>query len=142
MSLDDPNDLAPEDTGESSAPSSPKKGRQAFKTVTRELSEEDLANPAVQKLLLDDLDRLETENEEHKRYREKFHDADKRVAVLEEKGKTAVAIEILSGACLTIGAAALGYAKVLWSSQPSGWMALVFGFVLLISGIVAKVVKR
>jgi hypothetical protein len=68
MSLDDPNDLAPEDTGETSAPSSPKKGRQAFKTVTRELSEEDLANPAVQKLLLDDLDRLETENEEQKKW--------------------------------------------------------------------------
>ena len=40
------------------------KGRQALSKVRRELSEEESSSPAVQRMLLDDLERLETEASE------------------------------------------------------------------------------
>ena len=141
MTDEDTHDQVPEDTGD--APGlSQKKGQRAFQKITRELSDDDLANPAVQKILLDEKEQLEVENTELRSYREQFHLADKRVAVLEEKDKTYVAAEIVSGICLTVGAAMLGYAPSLWKFQPSGWLISVFGAVLIIGGVVAKVVKR
>ena len=105
------------------------------------------------KLLLDDKDRLEIENSELKdqlelknaelsNYQERFHEADKKVAVLEEKSKKDLATEIISVVLFTVGAAMIGYAPNIWQSQPSGWIALVLGAVLIIGGILAKAVKR
>ena len=152
MNNEDIHGPVPEDIGDGSGlPTS--KEKQAFQNITRELSDDDLTNPAVGKLLLDERDRLEIENDELKKrlenendklsnYREKFHEADKKVAVLQEKNKTHLATEIISAVCFTIGAVLIGYAPVLWKSQPSGWIALALGSILIIGGIVAKVVKR
>jgi alpha-galactosidase len=141
MTNDDKREHAPEDTGEGSGlPRT--KGRQALRKLTREISDDDLTNPAVYRLLLDDVDRLETENVELKQIRGDFYGADKRVAVLEEKQKSHTAFEIISGGCLTVGAAILGYAPVLWASQPSGVMAILLGSILITAGILAKAVKR
>lgn len=142
MSSEEPSELAPEDTGTEPIELSKRKGRQAFRKVTRELSDEDLANPAVQRLLLDELDRLEVANEDLSSVRDQFHRADKRAAVLEEKLKVNVGFEILSGGCLAIGAAAMGLSRALWSTQPTGLIVLLLGAVLIAVGIFAKVVKR
>ena len=83
------------------------------------------------------------ENDDLKQYQEKFYTVDKRVAVLEEKRKTPLAMEVISNTCFTVGGAALGYATTLWMSQPSaGIIAIVFGVVLVIGGIVGKAIKR
>ena len=132
-------DQEDENTG-SEYRSSRSKALQAFRRIPRELTEEELANPAVQKLLVGNLDRLETEKEEYRLYMERFHEADKKVAVLEEKGKTKLALEILSGTCLTCGGLAIGQINALWP-QPLGWIAVVLGLVLLGGGIYAKKVK-
>ena len=51
-------DLVPEDNDE--GPDIRKrKERKSFKNIKRELSDEDLAIPAVQRLVLDEIDRLE-----------------------------------------------------------------------------------
>lgn len=141
MNNEDIHGPVPEDTRAGSGLPMPK-GKQAFQYITRELSDDDLTNPAVLKLLLEERDILANENAELKSYQAQFHETDKKVAVLEEKNKTHLVAEILSGVCFTIGAAMLGYAPVLWKSQPSGWIALVFGLVLIIGGIFAKAVKR
>lgn len=132
-------DQEDEDTGSESR-SSRSKALQAFRRIPRELTEEELANPAVQKLLVGNLDRLEIEKEEYRAYMERFHEADKKVAVLEEKGKTKLALEILSGTCLTCGGLAIGQINAPWP-QPSVWIAVVLGLVLLGGGIYAKKVK-
>ena len=119
-----------------------RKGQSAFQNIDRELSEDDLINPAVAKLLLGEKDRLEIENAELRNYQEKFYETDKMVAVLKEKSQTNLATEIISVVLFTVGAAMLGYAPALWESQPSGWIALVLGAVLIIGGIFAKAVKR
>ena len=127
-------------------------GQLAFRKIPRELTEEELASTAAQKLLVGMLDQskkekeeyknqLKKEKEEYKIYVERFHKADKKVAVLEEKGKTKLALEILSGTCLTFGGLAIGQISPLWQDQPSGWIVGVLGLGFLVGGIYAKKVK-
>lgn len=142
MAAEETKDLAPEETGGKDLALSRQKGRRAFRKVTRELTDADLANPAVQRLLLDDLDRLETERDDLSQSRDKFHEADKRVGILEAKAQVNIAFEIISSGCLAAGSATVGYARTLWDTPPNGVFALGLGCVLVIVGIVAKVVKR
>ena len=154
MTNEDRHEIVPEDMGTGDGSDIPnKKGPQAFQNFERGFSEDDPTNLAVMKLLLDDKDRLEIENSELKdqlelknaelsNYQERFHEADKKVAVLEEKSKKDLATEIISVVLFTVGAAMIGYAPNIWQSQPSGWIALVLGAVLIIAGILAKAVKR
>jgi len=116
--------------------------RRSLSSVRRELSEEELASPAVQRLLLDELERLDKENAELCQYRDGYHASDKQIGILQARLAIHKAFEILSAGCLTVGAAALGYAPALWQQQPAGWIAIAFGIVLIAAGIAAKVVAR
>lgn len=117
------------------------KPRRALSRLKRELSDEELGSTGVQKLLLDSLEQAREENSELKSFRDKFYECDKQVGVLKEKFKTDVAVEVVSIGSLAIGAAAIVYAPVAWAHQPDGWIALGFGIVLTIVGIVAKVIR-
>ncbi len=121
--------------------SAPKK-RQSLSKVRRELSEDELASPASQKFLMEELERLDCQNAELEDYRVRFHTVDKRAAVLEEKSKESLAGEIVFGVMITVGAALLGFTPSIWSQQPGGWLMLIFGGVLIIGGIVSRVVQR
>lgn len=118
------------------------KSRPSFAKLRRELSEEELSSPAVQRLLLDDIERLERQAFELTNYRNRFYETDKRTAVLEQRVKKSVASEIVFGVCLCVGAAALGYAPYVWNNQPSGYVSIAFGLVLIIGGIVSRLVQR
>jgi hypothetical protein len=61
--------------------------------------------------------------------------------VLEQKSRVSTAHEVISMSCITVGGAAIGYAPSIWSSQPTGVIALVFGVVLVVGGVVAKAIK-
>lgn len=97
--------------------------------------------PAVQKMLLNELNRLKTENAELGDYREQFHAADKKLAVEEQRGKQRRAGEVIFGVCLTIGAAAIGRSPAVWGTVDA-WLYLVFGFFLLIAGVVFRSMQR
>jgi len=129
---------APSDPG----PVEPAKGRQSFSKLRRELSDDELTSPAVQRMLLDDVDRLEREASELRAMRDKYHDADKRCAVLDEQRRGANSAEIQYGMCLTLGSVALGFAPTLWPHQPAGWVSVLFGIALVGGGVVSKVVKK
>lgn len=133
--------IEPEDTGEGIQVAHAK-GRRAFTNVRRELSDEELLSPALQRILIDDIERLEKEKFELGEYRERFYSVDKKSAILEEKVKVSISQEVIFSVCLTVGAAALGYAPSVWASQPTGYMSIAFGIVLIIGGIASKVVKR
>ena len=137
----DKQNSTPEDPGDGQG-LVPRKGRQAFRKITRELSDEDLKNPAVQRILLDEIEKLEYEKDFLNQYRDQFHEADKHVEVLKEKIRTVRAIEILSGVCFTFGAGAIGYAPALWQSQPLGYIAFTFGVLLVLCGVIAQAQKR
>ncbi len=136
-------DTEPPTSPKEAEPEQPKgkSKRKAFASLRRELNDKELSSPAVQKLLLDEIDRLEDNNIELCGFRGRFYDADKRAAILEEKSKIRVSNEVVSTACITVGAAALGYAPAVWASQPTGFICIVFGLLLVILGIVAKAVK-
>ncbi|MES2727771.1 MAG: hypothetical protein V4643_11755 [Bacteroidota bacterium] len=109
-----------------------------YSKLRRELSDEDLTNQAVQKLLLNEIDKLEVRVAELERVEEKFHLVDKEKAVLDEKVKTLNAMEILYSFCLAIGSGLLGIASLF----DKGWIFLVAGGILIIGGILSKFVKK
>ena len=117
-------------------------GRRSFQNLRRELTDEELSSPAVQRMLLDEIERLDSECGDVRTLREKFHISDKKVGILEERFKTKVAIEIIHVACISLAGAALGYAASNWATQHTvSIIALVFGGVLLVAGLAAKVIK-
>lgn len=118
------------------------KSHRAFSRLKRELSDDELSSPGVHKLLLDYLARAEDEINALKSFRDRFHEADKKNGVLEEKLKIDIAVEMISTGTIAVGAAALVYAPELWAHQPGGWIAVSFGAVLTIVGAVAKRVIR
>lgn len=141
--LEAPEDQEPTGVASTSGPEPAKSrsSRKALSALRRELSDKELLSPAVQKLLLDEIDRLENEQVELSGFRTRFHDADKRAAVLEQKNSINIGQEIVSTACITIGGALLGYAPSVWANQPTGALALICGAILVVLGIVAKVVR-
>lgn len=116
--------------------------RPALRDVRRQIEEKDFANPGVQRMLLDDLDRAEAECELLRGYIDRFHEADKRAAVLEEKQKAVNAIEVAFGAMSVLGGAIFGLAPFYWDKQPAGWLALVVGLGMIVGGSIIRVVKR
>lgn len=141
MSIPEASDQEPSPGG-ASEPAKPKGGRTSFAKLRRELSDDELAAPAVQKLLLDDIDRLENEATSLRDFRDKYHLADKQSAILKEKLTIHVSQEVVHLGCFSVGSASLGYAYNLWNSQPAGWIAIAFGVVLVVAGIAAKVLRK
>ena len=90
-------------------------GRRAFVGVRRQLNEEDLQGGGVPKLLLDDLERAEAQCEQLSACRDKFHAADKRASVAEEKLKVNKSIEIGFGAGIAIGGILIGLVPSVWN---------------------------
>ena len=140
MTEEEKPDVEPEE-GAISAGAPSLKGRQSFRQVRRELTEEELSTPAAQRLLLDELDRLDSENNELKSFQEKFHTADKKAGILDEKLNRHTALEILSSGSLLAGALALGYAPKVWDTGPTGPILVALGVILVAAGIWAKAVR-
>ncbi|MCH2451068.1 MAG: hypothetical protein MK198_13100 [Gracilimonas sp.] len=133
-------DLEPSESSTETKKASPK-GRRSLSNVKRELTEEELKSPAAQKLLVEELERVERERNELLDYRDNFYSVDKELSILQEKLNKNISIEVISSSCLAIGAAAIGLAPSIWEHEPVGWYLVVFGGVLIIAGIVAKAIK-
>ena len=136
MNPTDEPDIEPEDTGNRSDKTPTKKSgsRRSLNNLRRELSDDELKSPAVQKLLIDDIERLEREEERARDLSEKYHASDKKSGILEEKLTTARSTEVLHIACITIGGVALGAAS-------NTWILGAIGGVLIVAGIIAKAIK-
>ena len=118
------------------------KGRKAFAKIRREITDDELQTPAVQRMLMDEIDRLERENLELIVFRDKFHSANRKVAILEEQAKKSRADEIIFTACIALGVGAISYAASVWSEQPTGLVSMIFGGLLVLLGIASRVVQR
>ena len=111
-----------------------------YTNIKRELSEDELKSPAVQKLLLNEHDKLEQRIVELEGYIERFHTSDKLRAILEEKLKTSNAFEVLYSFCLTAGSALAGISGIFWDKN--GYLLLIIGFIFILGGIISKFVKK
>ncbi|HEX8245574.1 MAG TPA: hypothetical protein VF541_18830 [Longimicrobium sp.] len=96
----------------------------------------------MQKLILDDLERADAECDQLRSYVNRFHEADKRAAILEERLHTNNAIEVLFGSGVGLGGAVMGLAPLFWNEQPKGVLALSLGLLLILAAVTARVVKR
>jgi hypothetical protein len=114
--------------------------RPSLSGVSREVNSREANSPLLAKTLMDDVERLQKEKTELHGFREKFHETDKRAAILEEKNKLIVSQEILSYSLGGIGGAVLGYSLSILK-EPLGWLVLVLGVVLLAAGAWAKVTR-
>src|SRR5258708_26859637 len=97
-------------------------------------------------MLLDELDRLDAENADLVQSRDRFHETDKRCAVLEatvkQGQKDDLSTDLIFTGCMTVSGVGLGFLPSLW---PIGaayfWTGAVVGAVLIGIGIAAKIVK-
>ena len=111
--------------------------------MRRELSDEEIAIPAVGKMLVGEIDRLEDEVSKIEGLRDDYHDADKRAAVLTEKLAPKRAIEVVTTIVATVGGVAMGFAKSYWTSDHAlGVMLLVCGLLLIIGSAIAKLIIK
>lgn len=136
----EPEGSAPEGGG---GGSKSKKERHAFAKVRRELTDEDLASPAILRILLDDIDRLDAENTELKDFREGFYRVTTDLGIEKERGRKEIAAEVISATCFTLSGAVLGFVPLLWKAgEVTGPVALGIGLILFGAAIVAKAVRR
>ena len=124
-----------------------------YSNIKREITEEDLKSPAVQRILLGEVDKLENRNLElenvlnnsiskYSNLQDNFHEIDKQKSILEEKLKTHKSQEILYSFCLTSGSILIGLAKLVWEKDADlGALFIGIGVLLIIGGIISKAVK-
>lgn len=119
------------------------KTKSHFSKLRTELTDDDLQSTGVQKMLLADIVRLEDELIQKNSYQDKFYQADKKSAVLEEKQKTFLLSEILYSTSLTIGAVLMGLAPSIEKGKLiEPWMISSIGGILIIGAIITKVFKK
>jgi hypothetical protein len=124
--------------------------RQAFDDVMTPLTPQDLASAGTQKLVLYMLQQSQNQVIELSGYSERFHESDKRAAVLQEKldaqSKFSKSVEIAVITGTTLGGALIGVATYFWAKTPpdntSGWLALVIGALLVIGAAIVKVSSK
>jgi hypothetical protein len=114
--------------------------RPAFSKIRRELSEQDLANPGVQKMLLEELERAEEKLETAEGYRHKFHIADRETGVLRQQLQSQKANEILYAAGVAVGSILIGIGPSFWDTK-GGWFVPLLGVVLLVGSLASRIVK-
>jgi hypothetical protein len=114
--------------------------RQAFQDLKRRLTNEDLANPGAQKLLLEMLSNAEDERDEYKLYIAQYHAADKDVGILTEKLKGDRVNEVMFAVGIGVGCAAIGLSTYFWDAKTAnGQICLIVGGVLVVGFAVARI---
>ena len=137
--VNDAPNLAPE-----ARPTAPASGRRpSFRDIRRQLTEDELKQTGVQKLVIEDFERSEIECETLRTYIERYHEKDKEVARLTEKLKTNLAVEILTSVGLAGGGSIVSLATLFWdpNDHTKGIAALGVGFLFLIGAGVAKALQ-
>lgn len=106
----------------------------------RPLTEKELASPITTQFLLDWIGRLERDVDELKDYRERFHEKDKAVSVLEHRLIEAHSKNVIFDLALAFGMALLGLSPgLLEQSRLYGGVVLFAGLALAGSASAAKV---
>jgi hypothetical protein len=112
-------------TSLTTAPSSGK--RQSFRNIARQLDEKELCHPGTVKLIVENLEHADAEWDDLRTFVERFHDADKTSAVLQEKLKTEKAVEIAFGVGVGIGCSMISIGICVWEKGYLGVLLSIFG---------------
>jgi len=115
--------------------------RQAFQDVRRQLTEEELSSPGVSKLVLEMLVQAEADRDVAAGYVERYHEADKRAAILDEKLKAQSAIDRASEILLTLGGILVGFSTSLLSLIQQ-IVLMILGSLMIAASFVIKGGRR
>ena len=110
----------------------------AFLRLRRELNEKELADPGVQRLILDDIERLRQEVTDLTEFREKYHAAARERAVLDEQLKQKPAVEILQDVAFGVGFFLMGLVHSAWNVRPLMYFIVAGGVILVVAAFVTK----
>jgi len=117
--------------------------RAAFRDVRRQLTEDELKNPGVQKLHLAMLEESDEECQELRTFVNLYHESDKKAAVLAEKLLTKKAIEVYFGVGVALGGTVIGLAPYFWAIGPVyGVIAGILGLAMLIGSATGRIVSK
>ncbi len=95
---------------------------------------------AAKRFLVAEINRLVDENRQLKQFKDKYHDVDKKLAILRETLRPFRINELLSSVCLIAGSAGLGAAPSFLSLNTYGWYVFVgISALLVIAAIAARV---
>jgi hypothetical protein len=119
----------------------PKGRRLTFGKVRRELSEDELSSSGVQKMLLDELDRMNGAEGELKVVAGKYYEASTKLAVSSEKLKTHNGFDVISTGTIAVGSLLFGAAFSIKDNATMLATLIGLSIVLVIIGIVAKVMR-
>ena len=110
----------------------------SYASLRRNLSEKELMNIGSVNLMIDDIDRMETELSELRQLRSHFHERDKQHAILSEKLAAYKLAELSYNISISLGALMVGSAKALWTVDYFGIAALAGGLALWATGTAMK----
>lgn len=117
--------------------------RMSFSNLRRQLTDEELSSPGVQKLLLDMLEEAEDECDSLKSYVDKYYSADKKTAVLNEKLNKDNKIDVFFGVGVGLGGAILGLIPFLGEDKTLyGIVSAVIGLTLIIGSSIGRLLKN
>jgi hypothetical protein len=133
--------ISKEEIATSAVPSSGR--RAAFRDIRRQLIDNDLSNPGVQKLLLAMLEEADTDRENLKPYVNLYHEADKKAAILSEQVKTQKALDIFFGVGIGLGGTIIGLAPFFGGVKPwYGVITALVGLSLIIGAIAGRIANK
>jgi hypothetical protein len=117
-----------------------KKPYRALSKLRRELSEEEFASPAVQRMLLERIEQLEFELTTEKPFRDLYHKVNTERAVLLEKLKVRIANDVVFGVTLSVASVLFGVVPALWDKAPYGTLAMRLGIALMIGAVISRLI--
>jgi hypothetical protein len=105
------------------------------------LDESELLNPGSINLMIDEIERMQSEISSLNEFRASFHTLDKANGILIEKLTTYKTSEIAYNISISMGALLVGSAKLLWDKEYFGLVALIGGLALWLSGSAVKFMR-
>ena len=141
MATDEEETEEPQGDGGSDGAPKSKGRRQSFGKVRRELTEDELGSSGVQKMMLDELDRMDGAEAELKTISQKYSESQSSLAVATEKLKTHHAFDVLSTGTVAVGTLTFGAAFSSGDNIKLFWTLIAISIMLVCVGIAAKVLR-
>lgn len=116
------------------------KSTDAYGSLSRGLTTEELAQSGTQKLILNDLSKAEAKVKELEPFRDKFYTVFMEKSVLEEKLLKTKRAEILYSFCITSGGVTIGLAKLFIETNSAlAIIMITLGAMSIVGGILFKI---
>lgn len=117
--------------------------RISLSKVRRQLTDEELSSPGVQKLILDILEEAETERDNLKSFVSAYYEADKKSAIFAEKLVKDNKIDVFFGVGVGLGGAILGLTPFLGKTETLyGVICAIVGLALIIGSSIGRLIKK